>query len=205
MALPRSRISFCVVVLLLVAQSLSGSLVRQCNLTTMATRAGTIVRGRCLTVTKVRDASPLPYVEYTFVVLEALKGCRDDEGKVLAQITFRHAADRPAEERPDGTRVAALRLGLPRYQEGEEVVLFLTRESHLGLCSPVGLPQGVFRIRRQDGRATVQNDCDNRGLFAGISEKSVAGNASGELRRLRASTGPLELQRFLHLCRSLRQ
>ena len=197
------RILLCVVVASLASQPLSGGLVRQCSLTTLATRATTILRGRCLRVTAVRDATPVPYIEYTFDVLEALKGCRGDDDKVLTTIVFRHVSDRLAQERPDGFRVAALRLGVPRYRKGEEVVLFLTGESHLGLCSPLGLAQGVFRVHRQDGLATLKNDCANRGLFSGMTSKDFSGDASGELQQLRSLVGPIELQRFLHLCRSL--
>lgn len=44
--------------------------------------------------------------------------------------------------------------GMPQFQPGEEVVLFLTAEHPKSkICLPVGLGQGLYRIRREAGKA----------------------------------------------------
>jgi len=45
--------------------------------------------------------------------------------------------------------------GLPRFIEGEELLLFLSAESRAGTRVPVGLAQGRFRIERRAGAAKV--------------------------------------------------
>jgi hypothetical protein len=51
--------------------------------------------------------------------------------------------------------------GLPRFAEGEELLLFLSAESRLGTRVPVGLAQGRFRIeRRAGGGKTLVRDQD---------------------------------------------
>ena len=57
---------------------------------------------------------------------------------------------------PDGTvtRVA----GVPAYDAGDEIVLFLRTPSRRGFTSPVGLAQGAYRVRRRGARPRVRQE-----------------------------------------------
>ena len=54
--------------------------------------------------------------------------------------------------------------GIPSFAPGHRYVVFLYGASSAGFSSPVGLGQGCFRIREQDGRRVVENDVGNRNL-----------------------------------------
>jgi hypothetical protein len=107
--------------------------------------AARIVHG---TVTEVRggwDEMGLPATWVTLDVANTLKG----EASTL--LTFKQIG--LPEPLPDGTYVEIA--GLPRYQVGDEVVLFLRGNSAAGFTSPVGFEQGVFRVAPNRGRASV--------------------------------------------------
>src|SRR5437870_354692 len=148
------------------------TLVEACNFITLTQRAETIFHGRCLQKKEVADGKPVPYTEYTFRVIEAVKGLKDPLGKPPETITVRHAGTRSGKARPDGLETAPLRLGLPEYEVGEEVVLFLSRESSFGLCAPIGLSQGRFAVIKKERRALVLNIHRNRGLFEATDASS---------------------------------
>ncbi len=191
------------------ARPLAGSLVLELNLVQLQDRAGAIVHGRCFARRDVPDGQPLPYTEYTFEVLEAVKGCQDANKKTLERITFRHAGTLRGTARADGTEAVPLNLGLPSYELGKEYVLFLTRESKAGLCAPVGLTLGKFTVQRKEGRAWVANSRGKK-LFEGISKASFRGLSVEEANALQSGAddggahGPgeptIELKCFLGLC-----
>jgi hypothetical protein len=191
--------------LLLAAPLLGAGLTRQLNYAALHRGAGSILHGRCVAKQEVRNAEAVPYIEYTFKVLEALKGCRDEAGKPLAAITLRHAADRPGYTRPDGVEVAPLRLGVPQYEVGQELVLFLTRESALKLCAPVGLEQGAFKVLRRGRIPFVQNGVRNQWLFDQVPDSLFKDIPEGRLAQAREQGDSLELERFLELCRSINE
>jgi hypothetical protein len=184
---------------------LQATLVEECNFIKLKERAGTIFHGRCLERREVADGKPVPYTEYTFQVIEVVKGLKDAQGKAPEKITFRHAGTRTGQLRPDGLETAPLRLGVPEHEVGEEVVLFLTRESSIGLCSPVGLSQGKFKIVRKERQALVQNIFKNRGLFAATGPSSFRELAPGELEAASASQDGIELKAFLGLCKKVKE
>jgi hypothetical protein len=181
------------------------SLVRECDLLTLERAAGAVILGRCLERTEVPDGRPLPYTEYTFEVLSAVKGARDAAGRPLATVTFRHAGCERPRELPDGTIAAPLRLNIPRYEVEREYLLFLTRESALGLCAPVGLGQGSFTVERRGKKKFVRNANANAGLLEKIDASSFAGVPDGEIDALRRQASSLDLERFLELVRSIRE
>ncbi len=56
--------------------------------------------------------------------------------------------------------------GLPRFEEGEELLLFLSQESRRGTRMPVGLAQGRFRVEhRADGTKSLVRDQDDLELL----------------------------------------
>lgn len=204
--LRRNSKLFGFVALLVIAPAvICATTVRECNFLVLERAAGTIFHGRCVKKTEVTAGAPVPYTEYRFRVLSAVKGCRDRGGKLLETLTIRHAGRRKTYVRPDGTKAVPLRLGLPTYRVGEEVVLFLTRESRLGLCSPVGLYQGKFSVRRRGNRISVRNALYNAGLFKRVEPQAFETGTRPLFRAVRGDPSRLELRRFLELCRGVKR
>lgn len=61
-----------------------------------------------------------------------------------------------------------------RYSKGEELLLMLGPVSQYGLRSPVGLEQGRFRIRYQNGQAVAENGRGNLNLFDFTEQRARA-------------------------------
>lgn len=189
--------------------SLAGPSSRTAHATTVAEmdflaihgRAATLFHGKCLERTEVTDDGPIPYTAYTFEVVEAVKGCRDAEGETVKRVTFRHAGTRRGTVRPDGLEVPPLRFGVPEYEVGDEVVLFLTPESVLGLCAPVGLSQGTFRVVRSKGSATVASPVGFQRLLKGVGIEAFDGLRAGAAAAVRSPPERMPLDDFLELCR----
>jgi len=185
------------------ATPLGSSLVREIDFVSLNQRAGVLFHGRCIGRKEVPGAEPFGYTEYTFEVIEGVKGCRDASGKAIETMTVRHAGTRSGHVRPDGLEVPPLKLGVPEYEIGEEVVLFLTRESKLGLCAPVGLSQGKFSVIRAKGRVLVRNSLANRCLFDALETSPPRGLSQLDARTLRQAGEILGLRDFLDACRKL--
>lgn len=142
----------------------------------------------------------IPYTEYTFEVRDALKG---SPGKSLTIRQYGVRAPRPT---PDGTRALVTRArGMPVYQPGQELLLFLIGDSSLGLTSPVGLDQGAFRLITENGKKRAVNGFNNVGLFRGMSPASVSAAPlpAEESQLLGVEKGPLDLDPFLSLVRKM--
>jgi hypothetical protein len=92
----------------------------------------------------------LPLTIYTFEVDDVLKG---NIGKTLSIKQFGHQSSF------GGQRI-------PRYMQGQVVMLFLHPNSEYGLTSPVGLEQGAFLVKTIGGvKVSVINGRRNQGLF----------------------------------------
>jgi len=111
----------------------------------VADEAARIVHAEVVDVRSGRDAHGMPATWVTLSVARTLKG-----GRARRVVFKQYGVAAPL---PDGTvaRVA----GLPRWQPGDEAVVFLRPQSRRGFTSPVGLGQGVYRVRRSGGRARV--------------------------------------------------
>jgi len=191
-----------VTTVLAAALSARASLVLECGFGSLHQKAGTLFHGKCLERKEVVDGKPLPYTEYTFEVIQAVKGCKDRQGKVMKTITIRHAGTTKGRPRTDGLVEVPLRFGVPEYKVGEEVVLFLTRESRLGLCAPVGLSQGKFSVVRKDRKLFVKNP-KGRTLFQTVDTASFKELARDEEKALTSGEKLIELRCFLSLCSKL--
>jgi len=187
---------------ILLALPLGATLVLELNLAQLKERAATIVHGRCIAKREVPDGQPLPYTEYTFEVKKALRGCQDTQGKPLERITVRHAGTSQAETRGDGLEAAPRRWGIPEHQVGEEAILFLTKESSLGLCAPVGLDQGKLEVVQKDGRKLAINKRGKR-LFESLDSKKFQTLNAAETAALESPGDALDLDCFLGLCAKL--
>lgn len=136
----------------------SASQVRSVNLEEMTARAGAIFSGRCLDVRTVTDPTIGRDVsEARFEVHRAVKGAT---GRT---VTVRMLSG------DDGFA------DVPMFARGEDVVLFLYRESSLGLRSPVGLGQGRFKVASgKNGRSIAVNEFGNRNLLRELSPMAKA-------------------------------
>ena len=65
-------------------------------------------------------------------------------------------------------KAVSLYPGLPRFTDGERVVLFLPKPSAQGFSSPVALGQGTFRVQGVSGDGIVTNESRNRTLFRNL-------------------------------------
>lgn len=147
--------------------------VRPLNLFDMVRLAERVFWGRCLAVElQAEESTGFPLAQYTFEVRRGIKGVATGE-KVL----FRQSA--PA-------AVGGIS-GIPQYQKGEEVLLFLHGESDSGLTSPVGLAQGIFRVEKtRERELSVVNSLDNRNLAYRLTRDQVreSGLTTEELEKI---------------------
>jgi hypothetical protein len=199
----------CAVALALALLAMAGAPPRPAGATTveevgflaLRERAASLFHGKCLERKEVTDEGPIPYTEYTFEVLEAVKGCRDPTGEPLKKVVFRHAGTRAETVRPDGLVVPPMRFGVPEYEVGDEVILFLTRESALGLCAPVGLSQGAFKVARAKGAASVSSPVGFKRLLGGVEVAAFDGLRAGAAAAVLSPPERMPLEDFLELCR----
>jgi hypothetical protein len=109
--------------------------------------------------------SHIPYTEYTFEVLESLKG----ELPVRSTYRYRQLGLLKPRDMGNGKTLALTGKnigGLPLYKTGETALIFLGKPSpQTGLRTTVGLMQGKFKI--ENGRAA--NAINNAGLFDGMN------------------------------------
>ncbi len=153
-------------------------------------RADRIFVGRVETVATGRDANGVPAVWTTFTVEQPLKGWTGSapDHVTLKQLgaSFGGAA---APVVPNAM--------LPRYREGEAVVLFVHADSALGFTSPVGFGQGCFRIDERDGARTVENDVGNANLAPAATAHTLPSTSGRALATGAASAGPVPLATFV--------
>jgi hypothetical protein len=161
------------------------------DLPALTQQAGRIFVGRVERVESGHDAHGLPVTWTTFAVEQTVKG---PDG---AHVTLKQLG---ASLGPADARVLP-HPGLPRYQPGESVVLFVHPESALGLTSPVGLGQGCFRIRDDHGAAVVENDVGNRNLGTAALAARALGAPSAPAPDM--TPAPLPLETLLGRVRAL--
>jgi hypothetical protein len=136
------------------------SRVRPINLEEMAQRADRIFVGRCIRVRAEVDRDLGQMVTYaTFLTRRTVKG------SAHGTVTIKLLGDQIEDDGPSrGVE------GVPRFREGEEVVLFLYGDSGRGLTSPVGLGQGKFVVSRdKQGKRQAFNALGNETLLRGLS------------------------------------
>ena len=135
--MPRSCLyPLCFLIAISAAGQSAASSVVQMDLEDLATRADRIIVGACEgSITE--EADGLLHTRTTFTVRRALKGPAQDRISVLF----------PGGE-SDGVRQWIS--GMPAFEPGEEVVLFLSAPDRGGRVWPIGLAQGKFEIWRDD-------------------------------------------------------
>ena len=119
----------------LLAGLAAGTSVLRLDFDELVSHAVAILEGRVVAVEPGLDARGMIVTRVTVVVDRGFKGVGGGE-------TFQLAL--PGGELGDlGTVVA----GMPRFERGEDVLLFATEETERGVRLPVGLGQGVWRVR----------------------------------------------------------
>ena len=114
-------------------------MLQRLSLEAVTAEAGHIVHG---TVTDVRSGRDERGIPATWVTLEV---ARTVKGTHAPQLTVKQLGT--TEPLSDGAIGGVP--GLPHYHSGEDVVLFLRTESVHGFTSPVGLQDGVYRVRTE--------------------------------------------------------
>ncbi|MCH7753942.1 hypothetical protein IH970_02295 [candidate division KSB1 bacterium] len=134
------------------------------------------------------NGSPLTYTEYTFEVLQSIKGT-GSETVVLRQVGL---AKGPGSI-----------IGMPAYDIDKKYLLFLRGDSEYGLASPIGLGQGAFKILKpKDGPELAINAFNNRGLFHRMNSQTLSKTAAlppEEKTILSQTHGPVDLENFISL------
>ena len=179
-------------ILLLWFSRLGAASVERINLFEMVRAADRIFWGRCLQAEPGREPSTgLPVTTYTFEVLRGLKGAQAEES-----IRFRQLSGGP---------VGDIR-GLPEFSPGQEILLFLYPDSRLGLTSPVGLAQGMFRVGKggRRGGQAVLNRVGNANLLHRASSSQIRGSTlSAEEQAALRPAAPISLDRFESVVRRI--
>jgi len=132
--------------------------VRKMDLAQLSKNADKIFRGK---VVAVREGSlnagggVIPTLTYRIEVSDAVAG----QPAQVAEFTAVGAHKKPA-----GAVQARFPIQMPELKVGKEYLLFVTRPSRVGLSTVVGLGQGAFEIRNQDGKDMAVNEANNMGL-----------------------------------------
>lgn len=172
---------------ILILGTLWATSVKPVNLQEMVGSAERIFWGSCVSVEETTLASGLVATQYTFQVRRGLKGVEAGE-----MVTFRQlqSNDRRKLSLP----------GLPSFRKGQESLIFLHGESRLGLTSPVGLQQGVFRLQQDEQGLSVINGMQNSNLDYELPEINMrSAGLAGRERELLSSKQPIPLDTFAAL------
>ena len=107
-------------------------------------------------------------------------------------------------EKIDATKVkSAMDFKKSYYNES---MLFLTKESGIGLRAPIGLGQGKFRVvQGSDGTKSLVNDRGNVNLFQGVKKTGSMGKAlsASGISTQKTSKGPIGYDQFIGLVKNL--
>ncbi len=167
--------------------------VLQLNLEQLTVLSEKVFVGRCAGVEADGDFKGHKVQKVTFEVIDMLKG------EPSKTVTFRQlgtvngGADFGMKE---GVRIQGLERELPRYEVGEEAVVFLGAPGGAGLTAPVGLAQGKFAVISKGDFKTVLNGAGNRGLFIGAGKNSL-------LKTMSVQSGDLPYSDFVSLVKKL--
>lgn len=155
----------------------------QGNIEKLMSQAGIIFAGRVIDVeTGIRDRMNLYMTAYTFQVLDPVFGVDTDT------LTIKQYGGEA-----NGHKFYPS--GIPRFEIGEEVVVFLYPLSYIGMTSAVGKEQGKFWIRSGDsvGTKVVVNKAENKGLFRKLSHPELV----ADQQWLDRGAGPLPYKQFM--------
>jgi hypothetical protein len=134
---------------LLTTSLASATTVEKMSLRDLAKKSDAIVLARVEDETARYDANKEIYTYVTLRVLEPVKGPKAD-----AVITIRQLGGTVGD-------VASIVPGTPSFRQGEEVVVFLTKNDAAGYPWVMGLQQGKYNVSADEkGRKSVRNELD---------------------------------------------
>ncbi len=165
--------------------------VRWANLRDLVEQADRIFVGRCLSV-ESKVTNNIPFTTYTFQVVEQIKGVSTDT------VTIRQFGLTKPIPIGNGLARGPILQGMPQYKEGYQYLLFLVKESPIGLSSPAGLFQGAFLSK---GKGFV-NSINNQNLSRGLSASWLRGKGLSEQQAnqmIEFKSGAIEVQYFLNV------
>lgn len=161
--------------LILLSSNASATSVQTVNLVEMVESAARIFHGRCLSVQEVVPSEEeISYYVYEFEVLDGIQGVQTGETLRFRQVMGLRGRHFPIR-------------GLPTFQPGQQLVLFLHGDGETGLTSPVGLHQGVFE-RREDSLGGV-------GWLNGTNNTNLAADLTADKAK-RLGLDPARLEEF---------
>jgi hypothetical protein len=149
----RSLLFAIVLTLLLAVRAHATMMVKPMTLDEVTAESQHVMHAIVTNVVSGRDEAGVPSTWTTLDVVETLKGTPDRTVTIKQYGVATPLADGTL------TRVA----GMPMYEVGEEVVLFLRGASRSGFTSPVGLGQGSYRVRRHGPKPEVRGDDPREG------------------------------------------
>jgi len=199
----KRKIIFFVLVGLLATPLASALTVLQLNLQQLIGLADRVFVGKCLSVKFDTDGGGRPVQYVTYQVEDLIKGPASD------RVTFKQlgASDDQMQRQEGDLTVVSVFRELPRYQAGEESIIFLSEEGSLGLTAPIGLQQGKFAVATDaSGQKTVANGMGNHGLFMGLSQspkvKAMA-LSNSDKKLMKQNGGDLVYDDFVSLVKRL--
>ena len=175
--------------------------VRVANLQDLVEQAERIFVGKCVAEERGRIKT-IPYAAYTFQVLDPVKGI---SSKTVTIKQFGVTQPLPV---GNGKALIAHIPGMPRYQPGQAYVLFVVRESAIGLSSPAGLGQGAFLVHGTQEHKKMVNGVNNQNVTRGLSASwlRAKGLTESEVSRLtQFQNGPLDYPFFLQVIKKISQ
>lgn len=133
-----------------------------------------IFLGECLSNSVELDHQSARVVTYTtFEVLETYKG----------KLEHTHTIKQIGGNLPGDLNVHIP--GVPQFEVGKRYVIFLPPASKLGFSSPVGLQQGMFRMKTDDtGTQIVSNGRDVGDLMENMAQSRMPSRVAEKLRAL---------------------
>ena len=156
----------------------------------MADTAAVAFEGRCTGNRSELDAGTGLVVTYTtFEVLDTLKG-KPAATHEIKQVGGALPGDGPQ------YRV----MGVPRFEVGEDYVVFLAGVSSAGFSSPIGLSQGRFKVEAKGAGRKVGNGRD----FRDMAQRLMARVPPNSRREIEQATGPvrdMDIEDFKRLVR----
>lgn len=161
------------------------------NLEQMTQLADRIFVGEVVAVVDAYDEAGRWCQYITFSTSEVYKG------NVEKSLTIKQVNSKPVET-ADGTLVqSTLFRGVPQFNKGEDVLVFLHGDSAIGYTSPVGLAQGVFSITSDaKGQKQLVNGAGNRGLFRRMSVPAALQAQGVDAAQLQAMGSELSLDQM---------
>ena len=140
--------------------------------------------------TEIEDATGFVVTHTTFAVHDVLKGSVGTI-HVIKQI----GGSLPEEKLQYQVE------GIPRFNVGEEYVVFLAGVSAAGFSSPIGLQQGKFSIKSGSAGRQVRNGRDFKDMTARISA-GLPPKAKAKLQQDRGAVTEMDLDEFKQMVRS---